>query len=322
MTSITHSRNTLRLATLVGFIAGLIPDIDFFIQSADDPLLQLEYHRHFTHALIFAPLGGVLVAALLWLLPFIRNRLRFWQLCLFTTLGFLSSGLLDACTSYGTYLLWPFTESRIAWNIIAIIDPLFTLILLNGVLIAWYRHSIFVTRLTVCLALAYLAIATYQHQRAEMQAQALAERRGHVIEASVVKPTLGNIILWRSVYRAGDNYYVDAVRVGLKNKIFPGEAIPAFRLERDFPGLVQNSSSQMYLDIQRFARFSDGFLVRHLGYPNVIGDIRYAMLPNGVEPLWGITIDQAQPDTHVPFEHYRQFTEADRQQFLSMLFGR
>jgi membrane-bound metal-dependent hydrolase YbcI (DUF457 family) len=72
-----------------------------------------------------------LVAALLaW--PFVRRRLRFATVYLLAVLGFLPSGLLDVCTSFGTHWLWPLYGERLAWNLIAIIDPLFTLILLGA----------------------------------------------------------------------------------------------------------------------------------------------------------------------------------------------
>ena len=34
---------------LIGALAGMAPDLDVLIQSPTDPLLQLEYHRQFTH---------------------------------------------------------------------------------------------------------------------------------------------------------------------------------------------------------------------------------------------------------------------------------
>ena len=43
-------------ALLVGALAGMAPDLDVFITSDKDPLFFLEFHRHFTHALIFKPL--------------------------------------------------------------------------------------------------------------------------------------------------------------------------------------------------------------------------------------------------------------------------
>ncbi len=43
--------NKVRRAACIGCIAGLLPDADFLVRSAEDPLLTLEFHRHFTHSL-------------------------------------------------------------------------------------------------------------------------------------------------------------------------------------------------------------------------------------------------------------------------------
>ena len=48
--------------TLIGLFAGLAPDLDILIKSSDDPILFLEYHRQFSHSLIFIPVGSLLVA--------------------------------------------------------------------------------------------------------------------------------------------------------------------------------------------------------------------------------------------------------------------
>ena len=39
-------------ASVIGFLAGLTPDLDVLIQSSSDPILFLEYHRQFTLSLI------------------------------------------------------------------------------------------------------------------------------------------------------------------------------------------------------------------------------------------------------------------------------
>ena len=55
---------------------GILPDADVFITSASDPLLAIEYHRGFTHALAFIPLGGA-IAALPWLAA--KKNRRQWK---------------------------------------------------------------------------------------------------------------------------------------------------------------------------------------------------------------------------------------------------
>ena len=54
----------------IGFLSGLAPDLDIFIRSESDPLLFLEFHRQFTHSLIFIPF----VAFPTPLLPFLFNK--------------------------------------------------------------------------------------------------------------------------------------------------------------------------------------------------------------------------------------------------------
>jgi hypothetical protein len=63
------------------------------------------------------------------------------------------------------------------------------------------------------------------------------------------------------------------------------------------------AGSQQARDVARFAHFSDGWLVRlpdeHGEF--VIGDFRYATLPDAIAPLWGIAVDVARPDDHVRY---------------------
>lgn len=205
--------NEARLATAVGFLSGLLADADALIRSSHDPLLTLEYHRHFTHSIFFVPIGGLIAALLLW--PFFRHRLRFGRLYVFALLGYSLSGFLDACTSYGTHLLWPLSDTRIAWSIISIVDPVFTLTLLAAAAYALLKRTPRAAHVGLGLAGVYLLVGWAQLQRAETFAEELAEARGHSIERLVVKPTLGNLVLWRSIYRNADTFHIDAVRVGM-----------------------------------------------------------------------------------------------------------
>jgi inner membrane protein len=135
-TAVAPSRQR-RLAAGIGLVAGVLPDFDTLIQSGNDPLLVLDFHRHFTHALAFIPVGALLAALLLW--PFLRRRLGFGRMYLYSFAGYGLAGLLDACTSYGTQLWLPFSDERVAWNLIAVFDPLFTLLLLISLLITVRR---------------------------------------------------------------------------------------------------------------------------------------------------------------------------------------
>jgi len=314
------SKNEKKIATLTGCVAGVIADADILIQSSADPLLTIEYHRHFSHSLFFIPVGAVIALMLLW--PFLRRRISVSRLYLFCFAGFSLSGVLDACTSYGTHLLWPFSDERIAWNIIAIIDPVFTIALLITLVLGLRIKYRQVAYWGLSFSLAYMLAGYLQLQRATSVSVDLAEKRGHTIKRHVVKPTLGNLLLWRSVYIHQDRIYVDAVRVGLLDgsQVYEGEAVRRFSLERDLPGL--DMSSVLSADIQRFKTFSDGYLAYDPGRNDVIGDMRYSILPNSARPLWGIIIDSEKPQQHAPYKFFRDTSQKVRTKFFNMMLGR
>lgn len=313
------SRGQARLGAAIGFFGGLLADADVLIRSADDPLLTLEFHRQFTHALLFVPLGGLIAAVLLW--PFLRRKLGFGRLYLFAVLGYLPSGLLDASTSFGTQLLWPFSDARIAWNLIAIIDPVFTLSLAGALAFGMVRRAPAAARTGLGLALVYLLFGLVQRERAEELAVELAQVRGHRVERIELKPTLGNLILWRSIYESGGRFHVDALRVGMLAgpRVYEGGSLGRFAPDE---AAWLPEDSVLAADIARFSRLSDGFIALHPERPWVLGDVRYAMLPNAVRPLWGIAMDPAEPDRHVEFRTFRDADAATRHAFWAMLRGR
>ena len=131
------SKEKILLITIIGFLSGMAPDLDVFIRSSHDPLLAIEFHRQFTHSLIFIPFGGFICGTFFYHVLTKRRGMSIKETYLYCTLAYASHGILDACTSYGTQLFWPFTNDRVAWNMISIIDPLFTLPLLFLI----YPHS-------------------------------------------------------------------------------------------------------------------------------------------------------------------------------------
>ena len=310
----------VRLATGIGFFSGLLADADILIQSSNDPLLNIEFHRHFTHSLFFVPFGALIAALLLW--PFVRKRLAFRRIYLFAFLGYLFSGVLDAFTSYGTHLLWPLDESRIAYNMISVVDPVFTIVLLIAVIYAFKKHTKIAARTGLALAALYLVFGWTQLQRAETVVQTLANDRGHVIEELLVKPTLANLVLWRSIYQVDGHLYVDAIRVGIFTDphVYKGESIEKFVLERDMVGLSQ--TSVLAEDIRRFTNFSAGLVAIQPEQPNVLIDVRYSNLPTTVAPLWAIEMDRENPDEHAKYSLFRDASKETREKFLSLLFGR
>ncbi|MDR8390143.1 metal-dependent hydrolase [Aliifodinibius sp. S!AR15-10] len=312
-------KDILRYAALLGAAGGMLPDLDILISSPADPLLNLEFHRQFTHSLVFIPAGALLIAGLFWW--FVRSELYFWECYLFSLLGIATAGIADMFTSYGVQLLWPFTTERFAWNLISIFDPIFSLGLIITVGFSLYKKKKGIAWLGLIWMTVYLLFAVTQKQKAKIAAQALAKQRNHFIERLIVKPTIGNELIWSTRYVSGQMIYADGVRINPLSDphVYPGESAEIMDWQEqysDFEGTV------LYQDIQRFDELSEGILVAHPDHPNVIGDGRYAMLPISIKPLWGIKVDTTQPRQHVEFNTYRDASQEVRTKFKNMLLGR
>lgn len=316
---VAASGDKMRRAAVLGCLAGMAPDLDVFISSQADPLLFLEYHRQFTHALLFVPVGAAVVALLAH--PVVARRVLRWResycACL---LGYATHGVLDACTTYGTQLFWPFSDYRVAWNHISVVDPLFTLPLLGCVALAAALRRRWLACLGLAWAFAYLLLGAAQQQRAVAAGSALAQMRGHEPVGLSAKPGFGNLLLWKIVYAHEGRYYVDAARAGRRATVCLGESVPTLALARDLPWLA--ADSQQARDVERFRWFSQGYVAPHPQLPNHVIDVRYSMVPNQIQPLWGIALDPAAgPLAHVRFVAERRTSEEQVAAYFALLRG-
>jgi inner membrane protein len=290
-------RENFRQLSWAGFIGGMVPDLDILIRSRSDPLMPLVYHRHFTHSLIFIPLGGFLTAVILWLLIFRHQSFKWVWLA--TTIGLATAGLLDACTSYGTQLFWPFSNTRVAWNIISIIDPIFSLFLILGFVIALVKKVGTPARVALFFAMLYLALGTYQHSQALRVQSIIAHRRGHIMEKNRVDLSLGNLLVWRSLYESDGKIYTDAIRVfpGTKDRWWAGDSAKKFNFRKFEASLPPNTTLRR--DLKIYEWFTAGYGTLYHRDPPVVADLRYSAWPSKIKPLWGIVLDPEKPQKHV-----------------------
>ncbi|MBL0926353.1 MAG: metal-dependent hydrolase [Phycisphaerales bacterium] len=317
-------RRLPRSAWLIGAAAGLGPDLDVLIKPPGDPFDGLMWHRHFTHGLGFVPIGALIVAAIFCLLPGrpVReaspegpSRWRWGgafsgsalPVLLAAFVGWLTHGPLDACTSFGTVLFWPFSEARVSWDWIGIIDPAFTLVLLPVLVAAvWLRRPWIATAACV-YGMAYLGLGAYQHARAADVQAMLAASRGHEIAGDGarrrVMPTPINLVLWQSVYESGGRLYRDTIRVplpligsggaglregGSAEKLSPAALEAAAGTEPSGPAAARE-----------WYWFTDGYTAwdeaAAASGRRVAGDMRYPIGPTGFSAMWGLGLDPGRP---------------------------
>ena len=314
----TANKNNIFKIGIIGFLAGLAPDLDVLIRSSNDPILFLEYHRQFTHSLFFIPFGSLIVALLIF--PLVKRSMGFKTVYLASLLGYATHGLLDACTSYGTQLFWPFSNERVTWNNISIIDPLFTIPILIFVGTAIKTRKRLFSFFAIGWAAFYLSLGFVQYERTLSVAIELAHSRGHNAERLTLKPSFGNLILWKSIYQHEEKFYVDAIRTVRSSTWCSGENIRMFDYQQHLPDLDEDS--QQKKDIERFRWFSQDYL----GFDeekNLVTDVRYSMIPNQITPMWGLVIDDQQDvNEHAIWWTSRSLEQSQLDLFKEMLSGK
>jgi len=266
---------------LVGALAGVMPDIDVIFSSGGDFFDTLRSHRGITHSIFFTMTAGPLLG---WL--FSRWWVRRaggsgdgayttigWMLAI--TAALLSHPLLDALTPYGTQLLQPFSDQRIAIHAMPIIDPLYTGLLLLGILIA--RRSDVPKRIastTLLVTCGYLAFAWQLGVAARDFARADLESLGETVDRIEAFPTLlqpwqrqvvahtperdllGRMTMWSPcppVWTGAESY--------------SGRAVDALRATEDGETFVWFTMDWVHYSIERAA---DGERL-------VVSDLRYAL---------------------------------------------
>ncbi len=119
-------------AMLYGAIAGTIPDLDVLLGKFTDVVTALEIHRGLSHSILFAL---ILAPILGWLVGLYEKKTSWKALSWLFFLGLFTHSLLDARTSWGTQLFWPL-DYTVAHKNIFVIDPLYTLPLILGLILA------------------------------------------------------------------------------------------------------------------------------------------------------------------------------------------
>jgi inner membrane protein len=134
-----------------GFWAAAFPDSDFVLRFVD-PLFYLTNHRGVTHSFVMLPLWAVGLAALFALLS--RGRYPWRAYVGVCALGIAIHILGDVITAFGTMVFAPLSTWRAQIPTTFIIDPLFTAIIVFGLVFSAVWSD---TRRPSLIALAVLA---------------------------------------------------------------------------------------------------------------------------------------------------------------------
>ena len=284
-------------AALWGGIAGTLPDLDAFIDHGD-AILNMVLHRSESHSLFYLTAFALPFA---WVVSRLNGEpalFRRWWLALW--LALVTHPVLDWFTVYGTQLLLPFTSFPYAVGSLFIIDPLYTLPLLVGVVaalamrpdrgLAWARGGL-------ALSTAYIAWSVVAQHQAVQNIMASPPEPHLAPDQVLVTPAPFNTLLWRAVVVTPTHYYE-----GYSSLLDGGRPVRWTQHPRGAPLYARHQASPL---VQRVANFSHGFFKMTEAGGNVyITDLRM-----GNEPTYTFHFNLG------PAEHIAQGRHVTTQQW-------
>lgn len=120
-----------------GAFLGTFPDLDILATPFIDNVAEISFHRSITHSILFCLLASPFFG---WIIQTIhkKNNVGWWAWTKLSFWVFLTHIFIDLLTTYGTQILYPFTNHPFTFDSIFIIDPLYTFPLLFGLIIALF----------------------------------------------------------------------------------------------------------------------------------------------------------------------------------------
>lgn len=196
-------------AMLYGAIAGTIPDLDVLASHFTDSVTALSIHRGFTHSILFSVLFAPIFG---WLVSRFENFKGFkgWSWLFFW--AFITHPILDAHTTWGTQLFWPF-DARLAFKTIFVIDPIYTLPFLVFVILAMIQKRTaakrqFYNKMGLWLSSSYLALTFLLKWIAILQFESALKTQNVDYIQLDTRPSPMNTILWSANVETENAYLI------------------------------------------------------------------------------------------------------------------
>ena len=267
-----------RAALLAGAALNTLPDLDslFIALFTDDPVSLMTVHRSFSHSLFVLPILGWLIW---WLCRTRGKRVTesparwFWAI----QLALVTHPLLDAFTVYGTQLLWPMHTPPVMGSSLFIIDPMYTVWLLVGCVIAWFaREKSKAQRALLAglaLSTAYLGWSLVGKSLIDEQADRDLAAMGLHDAPRFSVPMPLNTLLWRVVAMTPEGYVIG------------DRSLVADRGAMDFKGYKSNvqalAEAKDIEAVKDLAWFNHGFMrARVVSDELVLSDLRMGLEPD------------------------------------------
>ena len=205
-------------ALLFGAIGGTIPDLDVFIGPLlyGNEIQAMAFHRGFMHSILFSVIGAFIFGWLVYKLYDKGKRehtttIKNWMLLFFWAL--FTHPILDAFTPYGTQLFAPFSDYRVAFNNISVVDPLYTLpFLISLIVLMFYKRTSKKRKLWlnlgIVLSSAYMLFTLFNKANVDSIFEKSLKDNRIIYSRFQIQPTIFNNVLWYGVAETRSFYYL------------------------------------------------------------------------------------------------------------------
>jgi len=209
-----HDEKIGKWGTIAGLAMGLFPDSDFIL-GLFNRQFYLEYHRDFTHSLLLIPLYALFFS---WLFVKISKRHHFWSYFKICLPVLISHAILDLLTSYGTMILSPFSEHRFSWDLVFIIDLVFSGIVFFPLVVSvfWKDKAQWVCRGSLIGLTLYILFCWVQHHQAIELAEAFGKNLNEEVIQVASLPQPVSPYRWANYVETKDKVYQGFVNLTLK----------------------------------------------------------------------------------------------------------
>lgn len=127
-------------------------------------------------------------------------------------LSIITHPMLDCCTAYGTQIFQPFSDFRVAFNNISVVDPIYTLPFLICVIVTSMllrnspKRRVF-NYLGIGLSSVYLLFTFYNKSKVNTVFENALAEQGFEYDRYMTAPTILNNVLWHCIAEGDSVFY-------------------------------------------------------------------------------------------------------------------
>jgi inner membrane protein len=300
--------------TLAGVAMGFFPDADFVLGLFNHQF-SIQYHRDFTHSILLIPFYSLFFS---WLFVKISKRPYFWNFYKVCFPVLMSHVLLDLLTSYGTMIFSPFFEHRFSWDLVFIIDLIFSGILLLPLLASLLlkKEARWICRGALIGLTAYILFCSFQHGQAIKEVRSFSKGLKEEVVQIAALPQPASPFRWALFVETEDKIFQGFV--DLRRQDLPKSASPHSSFFERLDSLYYPSGSIPFQSMEKLPDFP--YVKQAIGTKGMKLYYWFARFPvvksvhsrNGVHRVEFMDVRFFLPGIRLPFVYYVELDDQGR----------